>query len=98
LWLSVGLLAVAAHPRLAGATVGNLYVTEEGPGNVLEFNGVTGAPVGFFTPGPLVGNVMGIHTGGAVGDVLVGTALGNGVQRLDRTTGAVVQTYGAGGG
>jgi len=90
--VSLGLLA-----PLARATVGNLYVTEEGPGNVLEFNGVTGAPVGFFTASPLSGNLMAIHTGGAVGDVLVGSAFG-GVRRLDRNTGAVVQTYNSGGG
>jgi len=90
--LSAGLLAPVAN-----ATVGNLYVTQEaGPGHVLEFHGVTGAPVALFGPA-LPGNIMAIHTGGAVGDVLVGAAFG-GVQRLDRNTGAVVQTYNAGGG
>ena len=98
--LSVGVwLGAFASGTSAGTPIdGNLFVTEEGPGNVLMFNGVTGGPVGAFTAAPLPGNVMGIHTGGAVGDVLVGTAQGNGVKRLDRTTGAVVQTYGAGGG
>ena len=90
--VGVGVLVPAAS-----ATVGNLYVTQEaGPGQVLQFNGVTGAPVGIFGPA-LAGNIMAIHTGGAVGDVLVGAAFG-GVQRLDRNTGAVVQTYNPGGG
>src|SRR5688572_21207074 len=84
---AAGLLA-----PVASATVGNLYVTQEAaPGHVLEFNGVTGAPVGVFGPA-LSGNIMAIHTGGAVGDVLVGAAFG-GVKRLDRNTGAVMQTY-----
>ncbi|HYF16019.1 MAG TPA: WD40 repeat domain-containing protein [Phycisphaerales bacterium] len=89
--VSLGVLAPAAS-----ATDGNLYATQEAPGFVLEFNGVTGAPVAAFT-GPLPGNRMAIHTGGAAGDVLVGAAFG-GVNRLDRNTGAVVQTYNAGGG
>ena len=98
LWLSVGAsLGLFAPAPAAHASVGNLFVTQEAPGYVLEFNGVTGAPVGLFTAGPLAGNLMGIHTGGAVGDVLVGSAFG-GVKRLDRTTGAVVQTYNASGG
>lgn len=90
-----GLLAPFAS---AGVPVdGNLYVTEEGPGKVLMFDGFTGTPVGLFTAAPLPGNLMGIHTGGAVGDVLVGSASG-GVKRLDRNTGAVVQSYNVGGG
>lgn len=90
-------LALTLLASAASATVGNLYVTEEGPGNVWNFNGVTGAPVSFFNPSPLSGNLMGIHTGGAAGDVLVGTGFG-GVHRLDRNTGAVVQTYNPTGG
>jgi WD40 repeat protein len=107
-WLSVrasmlvavaGSVGVGALPAAAGVSDGNLFVTEESPGNIWEFNGVTGAPVGFFTGAPLSGNIMAIHTGGAVGDVLVGSAFGGaGVRRLDRNTGAVVQTYNAGGG
>ncbi len=95
-WLSVGVSA-GLIASSEGASVGNLFVTEEGPGNVLEYNGVTGAFVGPFSASPLSGNLMAIHTGGAVGDVLVGSAFG-GVRRLDRNTGAVVQTYNAGGG
>ncbi len=91
----VAALALLASPALAAD--GDLYVTEEGPGNVWEFNGTTGAPISFFNAGPLSGNLMGIHTGGAVGDVLVGTGFG-GVHRLDRTTGALVQTYNPSGG
>jgi|GEM_PF-1516640 len=96
----VGLPIAAAFALLSSpalAVDGNLYVTEEGPGNVWNFNGITGAPVSFFNPAPLSGNLMGIHTGGAVGDVLVGTGFG-GVHRLDRNTGAVVQTYNPTGG
>lgn len=92
LGLSAGLLATPVT-----ADVGDLYVTEEGPGNIWQFDGVTGATQGFFNPTMLSGNLMGIHTGGAVGDVLVGTGLG-GVYRLDRNTGAVVQTFNPGGG
>ncbi|MBX3359446.1 MAG: WD40 repeat domain-containing protein [Phycisphaeraceae bacterium] len=101
--LCIGVFAGSVAGLLAGvpasAAVGDLYVTEEGPGNVWQFNGVTGASMGFFNAAPLTGNIMAIHTGGAVGDVLVGSAFGGaGVRRLDRNTGAVVQTYNAGGG
>lgn len=104
--LSISRLSFASLPFIAAFTFftntslaadGDLYVTEEGPGNVWQFNGTTGAPISFFNTGPLTGNLMGIHTGGAVGDVLVGTGFG-GVHRLDRNTGALVQTYNPGGG
>lgn len=79
------------------ADVGDLYVTEEGPGNVWQFDGLSGAPQGFFNAAPMSGNLMAIHTGGTVGDVLVGSSFG-GVYRLDRNTGNVVQTFNASGG
>lgn len=95
------MLFFAVGPALlasaAGASVGDLYVTEEGPGNVWQFDGVSGAPMGFFTTGALNGNLMAIHTGGAAGDALVGSGFG-GVHRLDRNTGALIQTYNPGGG
>jgi len=77
--------------------VGNLFVTEETPGNVLEFNGVSGAFVSTFGVVPPPRALMAIHTGGALGNVLVGSN-GGGVRELDRTTGNVVKTYNAGGG
>ncbi|NUQ69140.1 MAG: WD40 repeat domain-containing protein [Phycisphaerales bacterium] len=94
---SLALVLSAGHALAVGPLVGDLLVTEEGPGNVWAFNGPTGAPNGFFNTSPLAGNLMAVHTGGAVGDVLVGSAFG-GVYRLDRNTGNVVQTYSPGGG
>ncbi|MGD9789554.1 MAG: PEP-CTERM sorting domain-containing protein [Phycisphaerales bacterium] len=93
----LGLVALPAGWGGARADVGDLYVTEEGPGNVWQFDGLSGTPQGFFNAAPMSGNLMAIHTGGTVGDVLVGSSFG-GVYRLDRNTGNVVQTFNASGG
>lgn len=82
---------------LGAPAVGNLFVTEEQTGKVHEYVGATGSYVGVYATIAQPAALMAIHTGGPVGDVLVGSATG-GVRRLDRNTGAVVQTYNAGGG
>jgi hypothetical protein len=75
-----------------------MYVTEEGPGNVHEFHGVSGAPLGIFNPVPISSaQIMAIHTGAPGQHVLVG-ARGGGVRELDRNTGALIKIFNPGGG
>lgn len=77
--------------------VGNLLVTEEIPGNVWEHHGVTGNLVQNFAVVAPPRALMGVHSGGPSGNVLVGSN-GGGVREYDRNTGALVKTYNAGGG
>lgn len=78
-------------------TLGNMLVTEEGPGNVLEHHGVTGALVQTFAVVPPPRALMAVHAGGPNGNILVGSN-GGGVREYDRNTGSLVKTYNAGGG
>ncbi len=97
--LFVALVAGLTAPAFASLppTAGNLLVTEEGPGNVLEHHGVTGALVQNFAvvAGPHA--LMGVHSGGPNGNVLIGSN-GGGVREFDRNTGSLVKTYNTGGG
>jgi len=95
-------LGVALAPALPALAIlppqdGNLFVTEEYSGNVFEHNGVTGAYYQTYAVVPPAVGLMAIHTGGTLGNVLVGSTIG-GVREYDRTTGAFVKTYNAGGG
>jgi uncharacterized protein (TIGR03382 family) len=92
--LAAGLAGSAAA---AGPGVGDLLVTEEGPGNVLHYNGATGAFINTFAVVPPPRALMGVHTGGPNGDVLVGSA-GGGVRVYDRNSGALTQTINPTGG
>ena len=97
-WMLVACAPMAfCAAALAAPAVGNLFVTEEQAGKVHEYVGATGAYVGVYATVAQPVSAMAIHTGGPVGDVLMGSATG-GVRRLDRNTGAVVQTYNPGGG
>jgi WD40 repeat protein len=97
--LVVAIIAGLAAPALASTppVIGNLLVTEEGPGNVLEHDGVTGAYVQTFAVVPPPRFLMGVHSGGANGNVLVGSNFG-GVREYDRNTGALIKTYNPSGG
>lgn len=90
---ALGAVAFAFPPPLDG----NLFVTEEQPGNVLEYDGPTGAFYQTFALVPPPRALMAIHTGGPSGDVLVGSAVG-GVRLFDRNSGALLQTFNPGGG
>lgn len=101
--VSVRALVAGAILALAGVAAavppldGNLFITEEQPGNVHQFDGLTGAPLGIYSNIPAPRALMAIHTGGAVGDVLVGSATG-GAWRLDRNTGAPLVNFNPSGG
>ena len=95
--LTAGLACATQALAFVPPSDGNLFVTEEGPGNVLEHNGVTGAYVQTFAVVPSPRGLMAVHTGGPNGNVLVGSNIG-GVREFDRMTGALVRTYNAGGG
>jgi DNA-binding beta-propeller fold protein YncE len=76
---------------------GDLFITEEGSGNVYEHNGINGAFIQTFTSIGIGSSAMAVHTGGASGNVLIGSVSG-GVREFDRMTGALVKTYNPGGG
>lgn len=74
----------------------DVFVTEENPGNVLTYHGITGVPNNTFAT-VAAANFMAIHTGGPTEHVLVGTR-GGGVHEFHRNTGALIKTYNPGGG
>jgi DNA-binding beta-propeller fold protein YncE len=76
---------------------GDLFITEEGSGNVYHHNGVNGAYIQTFTSLGVGRSAMAIHTGGPNGNILVGAVTG-GVSEFDRNTGAFIKTYNGGGG
>jgi DNA-binding beta-propeller fold protein YncE len=91
--LALGSSALATSPL----SVGSLLVTEEIPGNVFDHNGLTGAYIQTFANVALPRALMGVHSGGPSGNVLVGSN-GGGVREYDRNTGALLQTYNTSGG
>lgn len=88
---------ILSHAAAQGiAAVGDLYVTEEGTGEVLRHNGTTGVLQDVFAT--VSGQqVMAIHTSDTIGHVLVGSTFG-GVSERHRDTGALIRTYNASGG
>ncbi len=95
--LTAGLVPAAASLAWLPPLDGHLFVTEEAPSNVLEHDGVTGNYYQTFASVAPPAALMGIHTGGLNGNVLVGSN-GGGVRQLDRNTGALINTFNPGGG
>ncbi len=94
--VAAGALLLNHAPAQGVAAVGDLYITEEGSGEVLRHNGITGAPLGLFATA--VGQqIMAVHTSTGTGHVLVGSTLG-GVSEFHRDSGALIRTYNLFGG
>ncbi len=95
--LGLATFGLAALPAQNPAAVGDLYITEEASGEIHRHDGVTGTRLGLLTTVAPPCQLMAIHTGETVGEVLVGSTIG-GVREVDRNSGALIRIYNPLGG